>query len=114
MALFGPDRPKGITKEELRFVRGELLQAPFGNMTDRLTERQADEIVEDLEQALDPDTPTDMKYGWAQANAQEVAAIEHDAANNKGMKYNPAQLKHIDQVLKKYLDINKVKSAYSI
>ena len=92
MSLFGPIRPNGITKEELRFIRGELLQAPFGNNTNKLTTLQVDEIMEDLDDAMDPDTPNDMKYGWAQASAEEVADIEHDAANNKRFKYTSAPL----------------------
>lgn len=114
MSLFGPNRPKGITKEELRFVRGELQQSPFGNSSEKLTSRQVDEVMEDLEHAMDPDTAIDMKYGWAQANAQEVAEIERDAANNKGLVYSPSQIKHIHTVLAKYLDINKVKSSFSL
>ena len=114
MSLFGPIRPNGITKEELRFIRGELSNAPFGHAAEKLTPFQVDEIMEDLDDAMDPDTPNDMKYGWAQASAEEVADIEHDAANNKRFKYTSAQLKHIHEVLAKYLKINKVKSSFSI
>lgn len=114
MSLFGPIRPNGITKEELRFIRGELSQAPFGNAAERLTTLEVDEIMEDLDDAMDPDTPNDMKYGWAQASAAEVADIESDAANNKRFKYSATKLKHIHAVLGKYLTLNKVKSSYSI
>ncbi len=114
MSLFGPSRPGGITKEELTFIRGELLSAPFGHAAEKLTERQVDEIIEDLTMGMDSDTAQDMKYGWAQVNAAEAAEIEKDAANGKGMKYTSAQITHIHTVLEKYIKIDKHKSSFSI
>lgn len=110
MSLFGPSRPGGITKEELTFVRGELLNAPFGHSAEKLTDRQVEELLEELQMAMDPDNAQDMKYGWAQVNAQEAAEIEQHAANGKGTKYSPLQQKHIHEVFQKYLTINKHKS----
>lgn len=112
MSLFGPVRPNGITKEELYFIRGELSNAPFGHAAEKLTSFEVDEIMEDLEDAMDPDTPNDMRYGWAQVSPAEVADIEKDAASNKRFKYSAAKLKHIHDVLGKYLTINRVKSAF--
>ncbi|OGZ06268.1 MAG: hypothetical protein A2845_00480 [Candidatus Lloydbacteria bacterium RIFCSPHIGHO2_01_FULL_49_22] len=112
MSLFGPIRPNGITKEELHFIRGELANAPFGHSADKLTSFEVDEIMEDLDDAMDPDTPNDMRYGWAQVSPAEVADIEKDAANNKRFKYSSAKLKHIHDVLGKYLTINRVKSVF--
>ncbi len=114
MSLFGPIKPNGITKEELNFIRGELKQAPFSKSFEKLTDAQVEEIVDDLGDAMDPDTPNDMKYGWAQVSPEEVADIEKDAAGSKHLKYSSAQLKHVHDVLSKYLKINKVKSAFSI
>ncbi len=111
MSLFAPIRPNGITKQELYFIRGELSSAPLGHASEKLTKFEVDEIMEDLEDAMDPDTPNDMRYGWAQASPEEVADIEKDAANNKRFKYSPAKLAHIHAVLGKYLTINKVKSS---
>ncbi len=110
MSLFGPPKPGGITKEELMFVRGELMNASFGHGAEKLTERQVDEIIEDLTMAMDPDTAQDIKYGWAQVSAAEAAEIEAEAANNKGLKYTAPQVAHIHQVLAKYLAIDKHKS----
>ena len=110
MSLFGAPKPGGITKEELTFVRGELLSAPFGHSAEKLTETQVSEIIEDLTMAMDPDTAQDLKYGWAQVDAAEAAEIEAAAANSKGLKYSPAQVAHIHTVLAKYLAINKHKS----
>lgn len=114
MSLFGPSRPGGITKEELVFIRGELLNAPFGHSEEKLNERQVDEIIEDLTMNMDADNAMDMKYGWAQVNAAEAAEIEKDAANGKGTKYTSAQISHIHTVLEKYLKIDKHKSSFSI
>ena len=110
MSIFGPSRPGGITKEELTFVRGELMNAPFGHGGEKLSETQVNEIIEDLTMAMDPDTAQDMKYGWSQVSAAEAAEIEADAANGKGVKYSPTQIKHIHDVLAKYLTIDKHKS----
>lgn len=109
MSLFGPVRPKGITKDEMYYIRGELAQ---GSGADRLTSVEVSEIMEDLEDAMDPDTPNDMRYGWAQASPEEVADIEKDAANNKRFKYSAAKLKRIHDVLGKYLTINRSKSTF--
>lgn len=107
MSIFGPVRPNGITKDEMYYIRGELSQ---GSGADRLTTMEVNEIMEDLEDAMDPDTANDMRYGWAQATAAEVADIEKDAANNKRFKYSAAKLKRIHDVLGKYLTINRPKS----
>ena len=114
MSLFAPLRPNGITQQELTFIRGELKQAPFGNKSAKLTDSQVEEIMDDLNDAMDPDTPNDMKYHWAQVSPLEVADIEKDTAANKHLGYNSKQLARIHEVLSKYLKINKVKSAFSI
>lgn len=114
MSLFGPSRPGGITKEELTFIRGELLNAPFGHGDEKLTERQVDEIIEDLTMSMDADTAQDIKYGWAQVNAEEAAEIEKEASNGKGTRYTSAQIAHIHEVLQKYLKIDKHKSSFSL
>lgn len=114
MSLFAPVRPNGITQQELTFIRGELRQAPFGSSYSKLTDAQVEEIMDDLNDAMDPDTPNDMKYGWAQVSPEEVADIEQDAAKSKHLKYSSAQLTRIHEVLGKYLKINKIKSAFSI
>lgn len=88
------------------------MSAPFGRANEKLNQRQIDEIMEDLEMNMDPDTPMDIKYGWNQVSAAEVAEIEAAAENGKGMKYTQAQVEHIKQVLHKYLDINRHKSLF--
>lgn len=112
MSLFGPVRPNGITKQELYFIRGELANAPIGHASEKLTTFEVDEIMEDLDDAMDPDTPNDMRYGWAQVSPEEVADIEKDAAGNKRFKYTSAKLKHIHEVLGKYLKTNRTKSSF--
>ncbi len=90
------------------------MSSSFGNSEERLTERQVDEIIEDLSMNMDSDTALDMKYGWAQVNSAEAEEIEKDAANGKGLKYTSAQVAHIKRVLDKYLEIDKHKSSFSI
>ena len=109
MSLFGPNRPKGITKEELHFIQGEL---KVGHSAERLTDYQVDDIMEKLTIALDPDSGIGMKKKWSQIDATEVAEIEELAGNAKGIKYSPAQQERIHEVLKKYLDINRVRSFF--
>ena len=110
MSLFGPSRPKGITKEELTFIRGELGSAPFGHGAEKLTSTQVNEIMEDLNLSMDPDTAQDITHKWEQVSAQEAEQIEANAANNKGVKYSQAQLDHIKHIFDKYLSIDKHKS----
>jgi hypothetical protein len=112
MGLFDPPRPKGITKDELKFVRSELLNAPFGHGAEALSERQVDEIIEDLQLAMDPDSPVAVRKNWEQAGPEEVEEIEEKAANGKGMKFTEKQLGHIHKVLGKYVEINRLKSIF--
>ena len=110
MSLFGPSRPKGITKEELTFIRGELASASFGHGAEKLTSTQVNEIMEDLGLAMDPDTAIEISHKWEQVSTQEAEQIEANAANNKGVRYSKAQLDHIKRVFDKYLSIDKHKS----
>lgn len=110
MSLFGPSRPKGITKEELIFIRGELGNASFGHGAEKLSKVQIDEIMEDLNLAMDPDTAVEIAHKWEQVSAEEAKQIEDNAANSRGIKYSKAQLDHIKQVFDKYLAIDKHKS----
>lgn len=112
MSLFGPDRPKGITEEELYFVRGELRQAAFGHGAEMLTEHQVEEIVDRLKLCMDPDTGAAIVHHWQQANEGEVAAIENQLAKDSSLHITPLQREHVHQVLAKYLDINKVRSVF--
>ncbi len=112
MSLFGANKPKGITEEELTFIRGELLTAPFGHNAEKLSERQVEELIEDLQLTMDADSSEDIQRGWKQVIKEEAEAIEKHAANNKGLKYSTAQLEHIHKVFQKYIDINKHKSLF--
>lgn len=107
MSLFGPSRPAGITKEEEVFVRGELMNAPFGHSGEKLTPMEVEDIMGDIRAASGAHTVLEMKYGWNQVDAPQAQIIEQSAVKSK--KYSPAQLAHIHQVFTKYLTINKVK-----
>ena len=75
-------------------------------------ETAADDLL--AMEGMDADTAQDIKYGWAQVNAEEAAEIEKEAANGKGTKYTSAQIAHIHEVLQKYLKIDKHKSSFSL
>lgn len=109
MSLFGPQRPKGITKDELYYIRGEL-GASHG--ASKLTDRQIDEVIERLELALDSDSALEHRNKWKQAGADEVAAIESQTKDRDGTPFSPAQQERVHAVLQKYLDINKVRSLF--
>lgn len=112
MSLFGPSRPKGITEEELYFVRGELRQAAFGHGAEILTEHQVSEIVDRLKLCMDPDTSREMEHKWKQADQGEVVAIEEQLSKDTSLRLTPIQRDHVHRVLAKYLDINKVRSIF--
>ena len=112
MSLFGPDRPKGITEQELYFVRGELRSAAMGHGAEILTEHQVEEIVDRLKLCLDPDSGPAITHNWKQVDAKEVAALEGQLATDRTLHISAAQRDHVHRVLAKYLDINKVKSFF--
>lgn len=109
MSLFGPSRPKGITREELYFVRGELTR---GIGSEKLSDRQAEYVIELLEMALDPDTAAEARHRWEQINAAEVAAVEERIGDNDALRFSRAQRERVHSVLTKYLNMNKTKSFF--
>lgn len=109
MSLFGPTRPKGITKEELYFVRGELTR---GTGPEKLSDRQAEYVMELLEMALDADTAIEARNRWEQVNASEAAAVEEKIGDNDALTFTSKQRERVHSVLAKYLNINKVKSFF--
>jgi hypothetical protein len=114
MSLFGTARPKGITKEELRFVEGELKNTPFGEGAKELTDRQAEEIIHRLELCLDADSALDHRNNWSQAGQDEVNAITAQAASDRNLHLTPTQQEHVKKILQKYIDINKHGGMFSI
>ena len=110
MSLFGPSRPKGITKDELSFIRGELGSAPMGHSAEKLTSTQLEDIMGDLSLSVDADTAQDISHHWEQVSASEAEQIEKSASENKKIKYSSVQLEHIKRVLDKYIAIDKHKS----
>ncbi len=114
MSLFGPARPRGITKEELRFVEGELKNASFSEGSKKLNDRQAEEIIHRLELCLDADNAIEHRNNWSQAGQDEVNAITAQAASDRNLHLTPAQQGHVKQVLQKYIDINKHGGMFSL
>lgn len=114
MSLFGASRPKGITKEELRFVKAELGSAPFGHGSEALSRRQVDDIAERLELCLDPDTQAERTHNWGQVDQNEVTKIEEQAAHDKDLHLTTTQQDHVKRVLQKYIDIDKHGGLFSL
>ena len=112
MSLFGPDRPKGITEEELYFVRGELRNAPMGHSAEILTEYQVEELIDRLKLCLDEDGGTAIAHKWKQVDTNEVTEVENQLDTDKKFRLSSAQRDHVHKVLSKYLDINKVRSFF--
>jgi hypothetical protein len=114
MSLFGSAKPKGITKEELHFVQGELKASSFGHGAEALNERQVTEIMHRLELCLDADSAKERANNWGQVGADEVATIEHQVADDHALHLSPVQQERLKTVLQKYIDINKHGGAFSL
>jgi hypothetical protein len=114
MSLFGPSKPKGITKAELHFVEGELKAASFGHGAEALTERQVDEIMHRLELCMDADSGADRAHHWEQVNQDEVTTIENQVSHDSALHLSPVQQTRLKTVLQKYIDIDKHGSAFSL
>ncbi len=109
MSLFGPSRSKGITKEELYFVRGELIA---GHNAEKLSTRQVDYVMELLEMAMDADSAVEIRNHWEQVSPEEAKSVETKIADKDALNFSTAQITRVHIVLSKYLDINKVKSLF--
>ena len=114
MSLFGANIPKGITKEELRYVRGELINAPFGHNAEVLNTHQADELIRRLELCLDPDTAEERRNNWGQVDQSEVNQIEGQVAHDNSLHLSTTQQAHVKVVLQKYVDIDKHGGMFSL
>lgn len=112
MSLFGPSRPKGITEEEFRYIKGELAHAPLGHSGEALHDHQIEEILARLKLLLNPDTAIEIKNNWRQVDQNEVAELESQFSSDKSLHITPEQKAHIAQVLQKYIDIDKHPSLF--
>ena len=106
MSVFGSNIPKGITKAEMIYVRGELKSAPFGSAA-KLNDHQVDEIMERLTLCLDPDSVAERQQHMGQVDQTEADEIETQAAQDRSLNLSSAQQAHLKAVLQKYVDINK-------
>ncbi len=114
MSLFGASKPKGITKEELVYVRGELKSAQFGHSADALNDRQVEELIRRLELCLDPDTVDERKHDWGQVSASEAKQIETQLADDNSLHLSETQKKRVAGVLQKYINIDKHGGMFSL
>jgi len=115
MGIFASDIPKGITKNELVLVRGELMKDRFGEIGQKLTEDQVDAVMDMLEVAAgNADSFAEREHNLAQVDEGEVRTIENRIKGKHGISFTPAQQAHVHAVLKKYVDQNIVRRTLGI
>ena len=105
MSLFGSSKPKGVTQEELIFIKGELR-----NGDHKLTEIQADQLLARLSRSMDTDSM--QLPEWKQMNEGEVTQFDHDLDADKLLHLTPEQKAKTESLLKKYIDIDKHRSIF--
>jgi hypothetical protein len=114
MSLFGADRPKGITQEEFRYIKGELMNAPMGHSDAKLLDRQIEEIMNRLTLLLDPRTTLEQKNNWKQVDQNEVSELEGEFDHDTALHLTAPQTAHVKEVLQKYVDIDKHGGMFSL
>ena len=114
MSLFGPSKPKGITPEEFKYVRGELGNAPMGHGAEKLLPRQIEEIMNRFQLLLDPNTADEIKHHWNELDQADVNQLEAQLDHDTALHLTPPQIAHAKQVLQKYVDIDKHGGLFSL
>jgi hypothetical protein len=105
MSLFGDVRPKGITKEELTFIKSELL-----NGEHHLSQEQTERVLEELHGYMDTDHARHPE--WKQIEQAEVTEIAHDLPTDHALHLTPEQDQKVATILQKYVDISRHKSLF--
>ena len=114
MSVFGPNKPKGITPEEFKYIHSELMNAPFGHGDEKLLPRQIDELMNRLQLLLDPNTPEEMKYHWNEVDQADVNQLEAQIDKDTALHLTDKQKEHVKTVLQKYVDIDKHGGIFSL
>jgi hypothetical protein len=106
MGLFGDTpRPKGITEEELLFVKSELR-----NGDHKLTENQTEQLLARLAGYMDSDS---LKHPeWKQMGASEVDNFDGELEKDTILHLTQDQKDKVEKILEKYVDISKHKSLF--
>mgnify|MGYP003394378239 CR=1 FL=1 len=105
MSLFGPSIPKGITKSELKSLRGRLMSGHGG---ESLSSRTVEHVMELVDMAMDSDNYAERSHHVEQASADEVDRIEKNLANN----LSPSQKAYVHKVFAEYIAQNKSSSIF--
>lgn len=105
MSLFGQSRPKGITAEELVFIKGELR-----NGDHKLTETQTEQLLARLGGYMDSDNMQHPE--WQQMSESEVAQFDQQLNGDALLHLTPEQKAKAESLLKKYIDIDKHHSIF--
>jgi hypothetical protein len=106
MGLFGDKpRPKGITEEELLFIRSELR-----NGDHKLTESLSEQVLARLSGYMDSDSPIHPE--WKQMGAGEVDHFDSELEKDSILHLTQDQKDKVEKILEKYVDISKHKSLF--
>lgn len=105
MSLFGKSKPKGITQEELIFIKGELR-----NGDHKLTETQTNQLLARLGGYMDSEN---MQHSeWQQMSESEVAQFDQQLEADQLLHLTPDQKAKVEALFKKYINIDKHRSIF--
>ena len=105
MSLFGQSKPKGITQEELIFIKGELR-----NGDHKLTETQTNQLLARVAGHMDSDNMQHPE--WKQLTENEVTQFDQGLEADKILHLSPEQKEKAGAIFKKYVDIDKHHSIF--
>jgi hypothetical protein len=101
MSLFGPNIPKGITKQELPYLKGRL-QA--GKGTEKLHPKTLDHIMDMVAMGVDSDSYAERYHNIEQVSDEEARRIEEGLAD----ELTPSQEAFVHRVFQEFVDKNKI------
>ena len=105
MSLFGPSMPKGISKNEIPLLRGQLLSGHGGESISRVT---VERIMELVDMAMDSDTHAERVNHRESVSAEEATRIEEHLANN----LSGTQKAFVHKVFAEFIAQNKTRSIF--
>lgn len=105
MSLFGQSKPKGITQEELIFIKGELR-----NGEHKLTETQTNQLLARVSGYMDADNMQHPE--WQQMSESEAVQFDQQLDADQLLHLTTEQKTKVETLLKKYINIDKHRSIF--
>lgn len=105
MSLFGQSKPKGITQEELIFIKGELRSGDH-----KLTETQTNQLLARVAGYMDSDNMQHPE--WQQMTESEAVQFDQRLDADQTLHLTPEQKEKAEALFKKYIDIDKHRSIF--